>query len=140
MNSYTLYCVLLVSFNQVFSAPKVIYDQQTSNCAIKLNIDKYILYNHAAENFRLAKGLKDEPRFIHCIMEAHGVIEGDGEIVMENMYKGIANVFLPMIGKKGDTNAIAIKICDKCAKTTGDDLDDRIINLHNCLVDAAKKY
>ncbi|KAF5306699.1 hypothetical protein FQR65_LT07254 [Abscondita terminalis] len=140
MNSYTFYCVLLICFNQIFTEPNAILDQKTLDCAAKLNVDKYIIDHHMDENYRLAKGLKDVGRYIRCIMESHDVLQENGEIVIENMYKGVAKVFLPIVGKQGDRNAIAIKISDECVNTTGDDIYDRVINIHNCLVEAVKKY
>ncbi|KAF5306701.1 hypothetical protein FQR65_LT07256 [Abscondita terminalis] len=132
--------ITLTVLLQVLSEPNIILDQQTLDCAAKLNVDKYLIDNNVDENYRLPKGQKEVAKYIHCIMESYGMMQGNGQIEIDNMYKAVANVLLPMLGKEGDRNAISIKISDECVNSIGDDLYDRVINIHNCLVDAAKKF
>ncbi|KAF5307486.1 hypothetical protein FQR65_LT06841 [Abscondita terminalis] len=134
MNLLALYCILLLCYSQAFSEHNIILDRKTLDCAAKLNFDKHLIDNNFDDNFRLPKGHADVNQYMQCIFKSYGVINDDGTVVIDNMYQAVANVLLPMIDKRRDRNDIAIKICDECVNTIGDNVDDRIINVHNCLV------
>ncbi|KAF5306698.1 hypothetical protein FQR65_LT07253 [Abscondita terminalis] len=142
MYSYVLYCTLIICCSRVLSieVPDHLFDEHILECASKLNVDKRLINQNLDESFHLPKGNDKLNQYIECIMKSHGMLLEDGTIVRDILDKDTANILLTVMNKNGDKNEIAKKIGDECINTAGNDLHDRLINLHNCLVDNANKY
>ncbi|KAK4883742.1 hypothetical protein RN001_000013 [Aquatica leii] len=142
MYSYTLYFVLLISFAQVFSydIPDDAFDKITLECMEKVKIDKEFVKKIVDADFRMAKGNPKVNEHVECLAKSKKVVNEDGTLNRDVIYKEIVDVFLPLLNKTKDKEVIANKIMDECMDVQHDSLAEQMINMHNCLVDAAHKH
>ncbi|KAK4883741.1 hypothetical protein RN001_000012 [Aquatica leii] len=136
MYLYTFYCVLC--FAQVFSfdLPEKVY---TKECMEKLNINKEDVRNMVDKDFFFARGDPQTNEFVECSAISRNFISESGEMNRDILYHDLLDVVLPLFNKTTDSE-IANKIVDECIDNRKDNLADRLVDLHNCLVNAINKY
>ncbi|KAK4883745.1 hypothetical protein RN001_000016 [Aquatica leii] len=141
MHSYTFYCVLLICFVQTIclEIPDELLDKDILECMEKAKIDKKLVQKITDENFHVGKGNSQFNEYFECVATSRHMVTETGEFNREVLHNDVINILLPIINKK-DKNEVAYKIVDECMDIKNDNLGHRMIELHNCLVDAANKH
>ncbi|KAK4883740.1 hypothetical protein RN001_000011 [Aquatica leii] len=141
MHFYTFYCALLICFAQVFphDFPDEVFTKEYLECMKKLELNKQDVNNMMDKDFFIAKGNSKTNEYIECCAMSKKLIGDSGEINRDVLYHDVFNIVLPLLKKTKDSE-VANKIIDECIDNLKDNSADRFVNLHNCIVNAAKKY
>ncbi|KAF5271073.1 hypothetical protein FQR65_LT00492 [Abscondita terminalis] len=134
---HALFCSMKKFKNKTaqVSSFKLPIDNTTLTCLERGNVTKEDVESVFDENFYMTIKDVDLTKFFECIIEAKKAIDENGKISREALFSDVFNILLPMYNKKGDRD-IANKITDECVNITDDILMNRMMKLHNCLVDA----
>ncbi|KAK4883744.1 hypothetical protein RN001_000015 [Aquatica leii] len=143
MRSYTFYSVLVICFVQVFThdIPDELFDKVTLECMEKVHIDKEAVKNMIGADYRITKGNPKISEQLECLGKAKHVVKEDDEFDRDVLYHEVMHTLLPLMNKGGaDKHELANKVTDECVTIKNDNFGERLIDLHNCFVDAVHKY
>ncbi|KAK4883749.1 hypothetical protein RN001_000020 [Aquatica leii] len=142
MHTNIFYCVLLIGFKQVFSIefPDDLYDKHALECMEKLNVDKAFVNKILDEDFHISKISPKLNEFMECATISKNILNEAGKINRDILYNDVLNVLLPLMNKTKDKVEIANKVTDECIDVIHQHTENRLMHLHNCLVDTVNKY
>ncbi|KAK5641153.1 hypothetical protein RI129_009700 [Pyrocoelia pectoralis] len=139
MKNIVLSTLLLICTGQVLASQATgkSYEHYNLECTEKLKTDSDIVAKHFDASHHLPAGNEELTRVIECVGKESGLIFEDGTYNLPLLKNHVLRNLIPLVAEHTPkSEEIADKVVGECKHQTKG--RDRIVSLHNCIVDAIR--
>ncbi|KAF5274151.1 hypothetical protein FQR65_LT04549 [Abscondita terminalis] len=114
------------------------FDLEDMECLIKSGINPQTVINNINDKLKVTEGVPSLNKFLECVGRRIGVTRQNGDLDFGFIRKELVAKLIPILRNDNVRNkdGLADDAIEKCMDVASQEVDERIIKFHNCVVDA----